>query len=153
MFEAVARSGFVMAQEYLRAAKDGDTRFFLVNGDPLIVNGRYAAIRRVAQGDDFRANMTAGAKALKARITPQVLELARTVGPKLKRDGIFFAGLDIVGDRLVELNTISTGGLNSAGRLEKADFAAAVIELIERKVEIRRRYGGHISNIELATMR
>ena len=153
MVEAVLRTGWVMVQEYLPAAKQGDTRFFLVNGDPLVVDGHTAAIRRVAQGEDFRANMTAGAKARKAKITDRMLELAAIVGPKLKRDGIFFAGLDIVGDRLVELNTISTGGLNITSRLEQADFASEVIRLIERKVEIRKHYGGHISNIELATMR
>lgn len=153
MVEAIARTGYVMAQAYVRGAERGDTRFFLVNGEPLVVNGRYAALRRVAQGEDFRANMTAGARPRKARVTDMMLELAANVGPKLKRDGIFFAGMDIVGDRLVELNTISTGGLNSAGRLEKADFASEVIRLIERKVEIRSAYGGHIANIELACMR
>jgi glutathione synthase len=117
------------------------------------VNGRFAALNRVAQGEDFRANMTAGAKPKRARVTDGMLELARLVGPKLKRDGIFFAGLDIVGDKLVEINTISTGGLNATSVLEKTEFAPEVIRMIERKVEIRRAYGGHISNIELATMR
>jgi glutathione synthase len=153
MVEAICRNGFVMAQEYLKAATKGDTRFFMVNGEPLEVNGRFAALNRVAQGEDFRANMTAGAKPKRARVTDGMLELARLVGPKLKRDGIFFAGLDIVGDRIVEINTISTGGLNATGVLEGVDFAPEVIRLIERKVEIRRHYRGHISNIELATMR
>jgi glutathione synthase len=152
MVDAISRSGYIMAQEYLPAARDGDTRFFMVNGDPLVVDGRVAALRRVAQGDDFRSNMTAGAKPLKPRITDRMLELAAIVGPKLKRDGIFFAGLDIVGDRIVEINTISTGGLNAAGVLASVDFAPEVIRLVDRKVEIRRHYGGHISNIELATM-
>lgn len=152
MAEAVMRTGYVMAQEFIRGAKE-DTRFFLVNGEPLMVEGRYAALRRIPQGDDFRANMTAGASAKRARITDRMLELADIVGPKLKRDGIFFSGLDIVGDKLVEINTISTGGLNAASVLEKVEFAPAVIRLIERKVEIHRHYRGHISNIELATMR
>jgi glutathione synthase len=153
MVEAITRSGYVMAQEFMTAADRGDTRFFMVNGEPLIVDGRIAALRRVAQGDDFRANMTAGAKPRRAKVTDRMLELASIVGPKLKRDGIFFAGLDIVGDRIVEINTISTGGLNATSVLEKVEFAPEVIRLIERKVEIRRSYGGHISNIELATMR
>jgi len=152
MFEAVARSGYVMAQEFLTAASEGDTRFFMVNGEPLVVEGKVAALRRVSKGDDFRANMTAGARPAKAKVTDRMMELASIVGPKLKRDGIFFAGLDIVGEKIVEINTISTGGLNSAGRLAGADFATAVIRLIERKVEIHRRYGAHIANIELATM-
>ncbi|HUF49354.1 MAG TPA: hypothetical protein VMN60_00885 [Longimicrobiales bacterium] len=153
MVDTVLRSGWVMAQEFLPAARLGDTRFFLVNGEPLVVGGRVAALRRVGQGEDFRSNMTAGGRPRKAKVTERMMELAAIVGPKLKRDGIFFAGLDIVGDRLVELNTISTGGLNATGRLEKVDFGAEVIRLVARKVEIRRHYGGHISNIELATMR
>jgi glutathione synthase len=153
MVDAVLRSGYVLAQEFVRDAHRGDTRFFLVNGEPLVVNGRTAALRRVAAGDDFRANMTAGARPRKARVSERMLELAAIVGPKLKRDGIFFAGIDIVGDRIVEINTISTGGLNAASVLEKVEFAPEVIRLVERKVEIQRHYGGHISNIELATMR
>jgi glutathione synthase len=153
MVEAVSRNGYVMAQEFLPAAKDGDTRFFMVNGEPLVVDGHVAALRRVSQSEDFRSNMSAGAKPKRARVTDRMLELADIVGPKLKRDGIFFAGLDIVGDKIVEINTISTGGLNATSVLEKVEFAPAVIQLIERKVEIKRLYGGHISNIELATMR
>jgi glutathione synthase len=153
MVEAVSRSGYVMAQEFLPAASEGDTRFFMVNGEPLVVDGHVAALRRVSQSEDFRSNMSAGAKPMRARVTDRMLELANIVGPKLKRDGIFFAGLDIVGDKIVEINTISTGGLNATSVLEKVEFAPAVIQLIERKVEIKRLYGGHISNIELATMR
>jgi glutathione synthase len=150
--ETIQRGGYIMAQEFLPGDRS-DTRFFLVNGEPLMVEGHYAALRRVAQGEDFRSNMTAGGKGRKARVTDRMLELAAIVGPKLKRDGIFFAGLDIVGDRIVEINCISTGGLNIAGRLQNVDFAAPVIELVERKVAIHREYRGHISNIELATMR
>ena len=150
--DAVARSGFILAQEYLPAIGDGDTRLFLVNGEPLVVDGRVAAIRRIAAPGDFRANMTAGASAARARIGETELELARTVGPKLRQDGIFFAGLDIIGDRIVEINTISTGGLTSASRLEKRDFGAAIMERLERKLELRRHYGAALSNRALATM-
>jgi glutathione synthase len=152
MVDAILRSGYVMAQEFMKGDRT-DTRFFMVDGEPLIVKDRYAALRRVPQGEDFRSNMTAGGRPSKARVTDRMLELAAIVGPKLKRDGIFFAGLDIVGERIVEINCISTGGLNVAGVLEKVDFATEVIRRIERKVEIRRQYGGHIANIELATMR
>lgn len=153
MVEAIMRNGFVMAQEFIPAATRGDTRFFMVNGEPLEVDGHIAALQRVNSTDDFRANMTAGAKPKRARVTDRMLELAAIVGPKLKRDGIFFAGLDIVGDRIVEINTISTGGLNATSVLEGVEFAPEVIRLIARKVDIRNQYGGHISNIELATMR
>jgi glutathione synthase len=150
--ESVGRSSYVIAQEFLPAASDGDTRLFLVNGKPLVVDGKYAAVRRVAGGGDFRSNMTAGGKPERARVDDAMLRLASLVGPKLVKDGIFFAGLDIVGDKLVEINTISAGGLNVAGRLEDADFGSAVIERVERKVFYKRHYGEHIRNIELATL-
>ena len=150
--ESIARSSYVIAQEFLPAASEGDTRLFMVNGKPLVVDGKYAAVRRVAGGDDFRSNMTAGGKPELPDVDEEMLRLASIVGPKLVKDGLFFAGLDIVGDKLVEINTISAGGLNIAGRLQEVDFGDAVIEKVERKVFYKRHYGEHIRNIEIATM-
>jgi glutathione synthase len=150
--EAITRSSFVIAQEYLPAAKDGDTRLFLFNGKPLVVDGKYAAVHRVNEAGDFRSNMSAGGKPHKAEITPRMLEIAEIVRPRLLADGIFDAGLDIVGDKLVEINAISAGGLNAAGRLEGVDFGQEVIRLIERKVEHRRHYGHQLRNRALAVM-
>lgn len=150
--ESIARGGYVLAQEYLPEAKDGDTRLFLFNGRPLVVDGKYAALRRVSGSADFRSNMTAGGKPAKAEVTPRMLEIAETVRPRLLADGIFDVGLDIVGDRLVEINAISSGGLNAAGKLEGADFGGAVVRLIERKVDHRRRYGAQLRNRALAVL-
>lgn len=149
---SLARSSYIIAQEYLPAARDGDIRLFLFNGKPLVVDGKYAALRRVNAEGDFRSNMTAGGKPAKAEITPRILEIAEAVRPRLVADGIFDAGIDIVGDKLVEINAISAGGLNAAGRLERVDFGPAVVELIERKVEYRRKYGQQLRNRELAVM-
>jgi glutathione synthase len=150
--ETIARDGYVIAQEFLPEAKDGDTRLFLFNGRPLVVDGKYAALRRIGGSGDFRSNMTAGGKPAKATVTPRMLEIAEIVRPRLLADGIFDAGLDIVGDRLVEINAISSGGLNAAGKLEGVDFGAAVIRLIERKVAHRRQYGTQLRNRALAVM-
>lgn len=149
---SLARSSYIIAQEYLPAARDGDIRLFLFNGKPLVVDGKYAALRRVNAEGDFRSNMTAGGKPAKAEITPRIVEIAEAVRPRLVADGIFDAGIDIVGDKLVEINAISAGGLNAAGRLEGVDFGPAVVELIERKVEYRRKYGQQLRNRELAVM-
>lgn len=149
---SLARSSYIIAQEYLPAARDGDIRLFLFNGKPLVVDGKYAALRRVNAEGDFRSNMTAGGRPAKAEITPRILEIAEAVRPRLVADGIFDAGIDIVGDKLVEINAISAGGLNAAGRLEGVDFGPAVVELIERKVEYRRKYGQQLRNRELAVM-
>ncbi|MHB1169459.1 MAG: ATP-grasp domain-containing protein [Longimicrobiales bacterium] len=150
--EAISRSSYIIAQEYLPAAKDGDIRLFLFNGKPLVVDGKYAALRRISAQGDFRSNMTAGGKPAKAEITPRILEIAEAVRPRLLADGIFDAGIDIVGDKLVEINAISSGGLNAAGKLQGVDFGPAVVELIERKAEHRRKYGQQLRNRALAVM-
>jgi glutathione synthase len=150
--ESITRSSYVIAQEFLPAAKDGDTRLFLFNAKPLVAEGKYAALRRVNEAGDFRSNMSAGGKPHKAEITPRMLEIAEIVRPRLLADGIFDVGLDIVGDKLVEINAISAGGLNAAGRLEGVDFGAEVVRLIERKVAYRRHYGTQLRNRALAVM-
>ncbi len=150
--ETVSRGGYIVAQEFLPAALEGDTRLFMVNGKALEVDGKYAAIKRLVGEGDFRSNMTAGGRPEVPDVDDQMLRLAAIVGPKLIKDGIFFAGLDIVGDKLVEINTISAGGLNSAGRLQGRDFGTPVIDAVERKVFYKRQYGEHIRNIELATL-
>jgi glutathione synthase len=65
---------------------------------------------------------------------------------------MFLVGLDIVGDKLMEVNVFSPGGLTSAGRLAERDFATAIIEAVERKVAYRDSYEGQLTNLELATM-
>ena len=62
MIDAVARDGYVIAQEYLPAAAEGDMRLFVLNGLPLRYRGRYAAFRRVRMGGDMRSNIHAGGK-------------------------------------------------------------------------------------------
>jgi glutathione synthase len=150
--EAVSRSGYILAQEFLPAAVEGDTRLFMVNGKPLEVDGKYAAVRRLAGDGDFRSNMSLGGRPEVPVVDEAMLRLASIVGPKLVKDGIFFAGLDIVGDKLVEINTISAGGLNAAGRLQERDFGTPVIDAVERKVFYKQHYKEHIRNIELATL-
>ena len=138
MIEAVARDGYIVAQEYLPAAAEGDMRLFMLDGRPLEVDGRYAAFRRIPPEGDARSNMSSGGGSAPAEIDEAVLELAGAVGPKLVADGIFLAGIDIVGDKLVEVNVFSPGGLGSARRFEKVDFAAAVIDAVAAKLDEHR---------------
>jgi glutathione synthase len=146
--DALGRAGWVVAQEYLPAAEAGDVRLFIMNGRPLEVEGRWAAIRRTAAAGDFRSNMMAGGGVERVEVDDVLRGIAAAVGPRLAADGIFLAGLDVVGDRLVEVNTVSPGGLFSAERLEGVDFGGAVIRAVERKLERHRR--GGVSNRELA---
>jgi glutathione synthase len=150
--ESLSRDGYIICQEYLPAASEGDTRLFLVNGQPLRYKGKYAAFRRVRTGDDIRSNIHAGGKLRQAEITRQHLQLAEIVRPKLNWDGMFMVGLDIVGDKLMEINVFSPGGLGSAQKFEKVNFAHAVIEVLERKVEYMGYYQRKFDNLELSML-
>ena len=152
IFEAVSRDGYVIAQEYLPAAAEGDTRLFLMNGIPLQHRGKYAAFRRVRTGDDIRSNIHAGGRLRRAELNDTMFQLAEMVRPRLVEDGMFLVGLDIVGDKLMEINVFSPGGLGSSQKFEKVNFTHAVLSALERKVEYMKFYRRNFSNVELATL-
>jgi glutathione synthase len=152
MIEAVQRFGYMIAQEYLPAAKEGDLRFLLLNGRPLERDGKFAAFRRAVGEDDVRSNMSVGGVAKKAEVGEEALRLAELVRPRLVQDGMFLVGLDIVGDKILEINVFSPGGLQSASELEETDFTADVIDAIERKVAITGQYEHHFDNVRIATL-
>lgn len=152
IIEAIARDGYIVAQEYLEEAKNGDVRMFVMNGKPLEMNGKYAAFRRKSSGSDVRSNMSAGGKAMAVKVTDEMLAMVDVVRPKLVADGMFLVGLDIVGDKLMEVNVFSPGGLGSCQHLYEENFAVKVIEDLERKIAIRGHYTGQIKNMNLATV-
>ncbi|WP_442509351.1 glutathione synthetase [Novipirellula sp. SH528] len=152
MIEAVLRDGYCIVQEYLPAAVDGDVRLFVMNGRPLWHEGSYAAFRRVNKTGDARSNMHSGGKSEAAEVTDQMLELVEMVRPKLVRDGMFLVGLDIVDDKLMEINVFSPGGLGSSQHLTGVDFTVAIIRDLQRKVRYKQYYGSRIRNLDLATL-
>lgn len=152
MVEAVSRDGYVIAQEYLPMASEGDVRLFMMNGVPLRHRGRHAAFRRVRSGDDMRSNVHAGGKLRGAVVTDEMLRVAEVVRPKLVQDGMFLVGLDIVGDKLMEINVFSPGGLGSAQKFEGVNFTHAVIHALELKAEYMRVYRRNFDNVHLATL-
>ena len=72
--------------------------------------------------------------------------------PRLVRDGMFLVGLDVAGDKLMEINVFSPGGLRIASRYQEVEFDAAVMDAIEAKREHRNQYDGQMENVELATL-
>lgn len=152
MVDALLKTGYVIAQEYLAAAEEGDVRLFMMNGRPLRVKGRYAAFHRKRHGDDIRSNMHAGGTVEKATVTPRMLDICEMVRPKLVADGMFLVGLDIVGDKLMEINVFCPGGLDGMERLEGVNFSAAVIEALERKVRYAEFYDRAFDNKSMATL-
>ena len=100
----------------------------------------------------MRSNIHAGGKKAQAVITDTHLAIAEVVRPKLVQDGMFLVGLDIVGDKLMEINVFSPGGLGSARLFEKVNFAHAVIAALQRKVDYMRYYRRNFDNIEMSTL-
>jgi glutathione synthase len=133
MVEALTRDGYLIAQEYVPEAAEGDVRLFMIDGAPLRVDGAYAAFRRVPAEGEARANMSAGATAEPADVDDRILHIAELVGPRLSKDGVFLAGLDIVGSKVLEVNVFSPGGLGSAQHTTGVDFVPAIIEALERR--------------------
>ncbi len=152
MIEAIGRDGYIIAQAYVPAAKKGDVRLFLMNGQPLQIGGKYAALRRVAASDDIRSNIHAGGKAEAVEIGKTELEVAEMIRPKLVDDGMFLVGIDIVGDKILEVNVFSPGNLGSCSRLAGVDFTVPVLDAIERKVSIVGQYAHSFDNRRLAVL-
>ncbi len=150
--DAINRDGYVIAQEYLAEAKNGDTRLFLMNGEPLQSENQYAIMQRVNATGDIRSNIHVGGMPKKAKMTDQILELAEIVRPKLVQDGMFLVGIDIVGDKLMEINVFSPGGLNVMGQMYEVDFSTEVIKSIEKKVQYNNLYHNYLFNSRLATL-
>jgi glutathione synthase len=119
----------IMVQEYLDGVQEaGDVRILLLNGEIL------GAMRRKPQDGDFRTNIHAGARAYKHEVTPREKKICEEIKDRLVEDGLYFVGIDIIGNRLVEINCVSPGGIPRINRLENAKLEAKVIDFIEQKV-------------------
>jgi glutathione synthase len=119
----------IMVQEYLNdIQRDGDVRILLLNGEII------GAMRRKARQGDFRTNIHTGATASKHEVTPMEREICAAIKDRLLEDGLYFVGVDIIGDKLVEINCISPGGIPRINRLDKTKLEAGVIDFIEEKV-------------------
>lgn len=152
MIEAITRDGYIIAQAYVPAAAKGDIRLFLMNGWPLRIGKKFAALRRVSASDDIRSNIHAGGKAEGVEITKTELRVAELIRPKLIADGMFLVGIDIVGDKILEVNVFSPGNLQSCSKLARVNFAEPIIASIERKVEIAVEFSRAFDNKALAVM-
>lgn len=151
IIEAVSKEGYIIAQGYIAEAHEGDIRMFLMNGRPLERDGKYAAVRRSPAEGEIRSNIHAKGTTGKVDITETHLRVAEIVRPKLIHDGMFLVGLDIVGDKILEINVFSPGALWSSGDTQGVNFAESVIDSLEQKLAIRDANPSAFTNRELAT--
>lgn len=115
----------VMIQNYLPAAKEGDKRIILLNGEPI------GAVNRIPTGSEFRGNMAVGGRVATTELTPEDQKICAAVAPKLKEDGLYFVGIDVIGGYLTEVNVTSPTGIREIDRLSNVQLAKQVIEWVE----------------------
>ncbi|GAB4432559.1 MAG: glutathione synthase [Cyanobacteria bacterium J069] len=112
----------IMVQEYLPAAKDGDKRVILLNGEPI------GAVNRIPTGKEFRGNMAVGGRVAAVEITERDRQICEQLGPTLRRDGLIFVGIDIIGGYLTEVNVTSPTGIREIDRLAGVRLGQQVVE-------------------------
>lgn len=124
----------VMCQAYLPEARQGDKRILMLEGEPM------GAILRVPREDDNRGNIHVGGRVERAELTERDREICALVGPQLVEDGLWFVGLDVIGDSLTEINVTSPTGIQEMSRLDEVDGPDQVIAWVEQ--HHRARTGG-----------
>lgn len=135
LLETATREGRepIIAQQYLPDVRQGDKRLIVLNGAPL------GCTLRVPRADEHRGNIHVGGTCVKAEVTPRDREICRELAPRLRQDGLYFVGLDIIGDYLTEVNVTSPTGIQEIDTLNNVRLEANVIDLVERMVADRRR--------------
>ncbi|MCR4290529.1 MAG: glutathione synthetase [Candidatus Scalindua sp.] len=152
MIEAITRTGYVVAQEFLPNAQTGTVRMILMNGEPLRHKGKFAAFQWIRNPDELRSNIHASGITRGVKITDDHLRIAEAVRPRLVEDGMFLAGLDIVDNKLMGLDVFSPGGLGNAQKYEKVNFDEAVIMGLENKVDYMKYYKRQFNNADMASL-
>jgi glutathione synthase len=130
LFQSVFREPFIV-QRYQSEVRKGDKRIILVDGE---IAG---AINRVPSVEETRSNMHVGGRAEPTEITEREREICAAIGPELKRRGLIFTGIDVIGDYMTEINVTSPTGIREVKRFGGADIAAMIWDVVEDKVRGR----------------
>jgi glutathione synthase len=116
-----------MVQEYLPEVRQGDKRVLLLDGEPL------GAILRVPRSDDLRSNIHVGGSVVASDLTAKETAMVRAMAPRLRADGLVFVGLDVIGERLTEVNVTSPTGIQQLARFTGSKPEEKLIEWIEAR--------------------
>ncbi len=129
ILETITQNGTqtVMAQRFLPEFKEGDKRILLINGKPFP-----HGLSRIPAKGESRGNLAAGATSEGRDLTERELEICNIVGPTLKDMGLFFVGLDVIGDYLTEINVTSPTCIRELDTIYSANIAGLLIDEIEK---------------------
>jgi glutathione synthase len=118
----------IMAQRYIPEVRKGDKRLIVLDGEPL------GCTLRVPMAAEHRGNIHVGGTCVKAEVTARDREICRVLKPRLQRDGLYFVGLDVIGDFVTEVNVTSPTGIQEINRLDGVALEARVIDFVESRV-------------------
>jgi len=122
-------SNYVILQEYVEGAENGDVRVLMLNGKPI------GALRRIPAKGDIRSNISAGGSVEKYKLTRKDKDMCEIIGRKLVKDGIYFAGLDIISGKLIEINVLSPGTIADINKLNNVKLQEDIVDYLEIVVE------------------
>lgn len=130
VFETLTENGtrFAMAQTFIPEISKGDKRILLIDGEPVPY-----ALARIPPADDNRGNLVMGATAEGRELTERDRFICSRVGPKLKEGGVVFAGIDVIGDFLTEINVTSPTGIRELDRMFDLNIAAQLFDAIANR--------------------
>ena len=119
------KSSYVILQDLVPGAEGGDVRVLMLNGKPI------GALKRVPKDGDARSNISAGGRVEKYKLTKEDKILCNKIGEKLVRDGIYYAGLDLIGGKLIEVNVMSPGTITDINKLNNVRLQEKIIDYLE----------------------
>jgi glutathione synthase len=116
---------WTMAQRYLGAIREGDKRILLVDGEPI------GALLRIPASNEVRANLHVGGRPEKAEVTDRDRAIIARIAPALRRDGLFFVGIDVIGGLLTEVNVTSPTGVQEINVLDGVRLEERILDGVE----------------------
>ena len=117
----------LMIQEYLKDVRNGDKRIILLNGEPV------GAVNRIPQLGESRSNMHVGGKPKKTELTMRDKFICNEISVSLKEKGLYFVGIDIIGDYITEINVTSPTGIREIKNLDSIAIDEMFWDFIEKK--------------------
>jgi glutathione synthase len=130
ILEAATENGrkMIMGQRYLPEIRQGDKRIIVLDGEPL------GAVLRVPSEEEHRGNIHVGGQCVRTEVTPRDREICQALAPILRQDGLYFIGLDVIGNFLTEVNVTSPTGVQEINALNGVRLESHVLDFIESRV-------------------
>ncbi|MGS0675751.1 glutathione synthase [Shewanella sp. 125m-1] len=120
---------YAMAQAFIPDITAGDKRILVVDGEPVPYS-----LARIPQKGETRGNLAAGGRGVAQPLSESDWHIARTIGPELKKRGLIFVGLDVIGDKLTEINVTSPTCIKEIEAAFDVDITGMLMDAIEARI-------------------